>query len=978
MVTEVAGEPAALALLSFTASRLWELRDRRFRRLTAKAYRTLGGVAGALAQHAEETLTAMPAEEQRLVREVFRQSVTAEGTRAPLSPTELVEALGGGPHASAVVEKLVAARLLVVSDSELGKRIEIAHETLLDAWPRLVEWRREDQEGTRLRDLIRAAARQWEERGRSRGLLWRGDELAEYRRWRARHPGPLTSAEEAFTAASLTDAARGRRRRTLMIGGAVVALTAVAVALLILRARAEQQRSPADSARGDVEKSASQLHRQLLTQYERQGRRLVVEGDPLQGLAFLSEAAKLGARGVAHDFVVAQAVRATDGEVHLLEHTGPVVRVRFSPDGSRLVTAGYDNEARLWDSTTGALLGKMSDGSEVSRVAFSPDGALVASGTMSGKVVIWQLDGFHRLHELDVSGAPQAVEFSPDGALLLTTTTHDQVILWDARAGKSLRVLRSATPVPAGAVGAPAAFSRDGTRVALGGTLGGPVRVWEVSTGREVAALAGHTERVTAVRFSPDGKRLVSSSWDDTAIVWRLDRNQREWTLKHGGDVHSVSFSSNGKWIATASNDRTAIVWDADSGEPRLRLVGHEAGVTHAIFSPDDRTIATTSIDTTAALWDADTGERLARRRGHRATIRDISFSPDGHRIATASLDGSAIVWDTEPTWKVTALVGGESTITTAAFAPDHSHVATGGTDGVVRLWDRSTGRELLSMPGHAQQIQMVKFSPDGTRIASIGTGESIRIWDGRTGTLLRTLPDAPQELDWSRDGDRLVTGGADGLIRVWSTETGERLVERRAHDGRQIWSVAVAPSGDTFATSGDDRITRIWDLATVRERAHFADDSVHYSMDFDPSGARVVSATSKQSAKVWTVSDGTVVAELTGHVGDVLKASWAFGGRLVVTGSTDATARLWDPDSGDVLAVFPTGLGPDVARISPDGAQLLVAGNRRDATLIDLPRVLLAPRELDRLLRCRVPFAVDGNRVVSRPRDFAACRSLP
>src|SRR6185503_18356016 len=117
IVESVTGAPGALALLSFTAARLWELRDRRFRQLGHRAYRTLGGVGGALAQHAESLLQGMTAEEQRLVRECFRHAVTAQGTRAVLSHSELDEVLGGGPTARAVVEKLVAARLLVVSEA---------------------------------------------------------------------------------------------------------------------------------------------------------------------------------------------------------------------------------------------------------------------------------------------------------------------------------------------------------------------------------------------------------------------------------------------------------------------------------------------------------------------------------------------------------------------------------------------------------------------------------------------------------------------------------------------------------------------------------------------------------------------------------------------------------------------------------------------------------------------------------------------
>ncbi|HEU5055820.1 MAG TPA: protein kinase, partial [Kofleriaceae bacterium] len=234
MVASVAGAPGALALLSFTASKMWELRDQRFRQITRKAYVSLGGIGGALARHADAAFAAMHGEEQRLVRELFRHAVTAEGTRAALSRAELIQILGGGAAASATVEKLIASRLLVASDSEVGgERIEIAHEALIAAWPRLLEWRRQDADGARLRDQLRAAARQWEERRRPNGLLWRGEALAEYGLWRARFPGRLTDGEEAFAAASLAEAARARRLRRGLIAITISALAGVVVALLL-------------------------------------------------------------------------------------------------------------------------------------------------------------------------------------------------------------------------------------------------------------------------------------------------------------------------------------------------------------------------------------------------------------------------------------------------------------------------------------------------------------------------------------------------------------------------------------------------------------------------------------------------------------------------------------------------------------------------------------------------------------------------
>src|SRR5262249_7553228 len=158
-------------------------------------------------RHAEQILEQLTQAEQLLVREAFRRLVTSEGTRAVLSRDELYQVLGGGKEAEAVIEKLIASRLLTASEGEGGiERIEIVHEALLSAWPRLMKWRQEDAEGARLRDQLASAARQWEERGRPSGLLWRDEALAEYQIWRARYPGKLTEVEEAFAKTSVNEA----------------------------------------------------------------------------------------------------------------------------------------------------------------------------------------------------------------------------------------------------------------------------------------------------------------------------------------------------------------------------------------------------------------------------------------------------------------------------------------------------------------------------------------------------------------------------------------------------------------------------------------------------------------------------------------------------------------------------------------------------------------------------------------------------
>ena len=955
MVREVAERPGALALLSFTASKLWELRDQRFRQVSRKAYVSIGGIGGALARHADATFAAMHGEEQRLVRELFRHAVTAEGTRTVLSRSELEQILGEG--GAAVAEKLVAARLLVASETEGGReRIEIAHEALIDAWPRLLEWRRQDAEGARMRDQLRVAARQWEERGRPGGLLWRGEALAEYRLWRARAEGRLTDSEEAFAAASLAEAARARRLRRALVAITIVGLLAVVVALLFLNAEATRSKERSDQ-------SAAELSRLVLRQYESQGRQLVLAGDPVHGLAYLAKARALGAAGPAHDFLVAEAVRATEGEIYEVRQDSPLTRARFSPDGRYLVTCGFDNEARVWDAADGRPLARLRHQGPVRRLDFHRARLLTASS--DGTAVIWELATGARLRSLVHGGVVQAARFSPDGRLVVTVGSDDSVKLWDARDGRVERELLAGGQAAGRLIGTPVAFSPDGRVLAVGSDQG-RLRLWEVASGRLLVDAAAHTGRVNEVSFTADGKRLVTAGIDGKGAIWQLD-GHRIATLPHRGIVYWAAFSPDGKRVVTASADRTAVVWHADGGGQILALSGHAAGVSQAVYSPDGRLIATASDDATAQLWDAETGRRLARRLGHQATINGVEFDTSGRRMASAGVDGVAIVWTTEPEERLQLLERhDEQVVQWAEFAPDGGRVATAGIDGRVGLWGRD-GAHAFDIAAHRGAANAVRFSPDGSRIATGGDDGMVKTWAAATGAPLAAAraSDSPVgHVAWSPDGSRLLSTSSDGMVRVWST------------DGTLLRSLqATSPAFSAEFTAGGDRIvaaageTFIWDAGSGRQMARRRDPDA--SLTVDLAGDRALSCAATSVAKVWRLDSGKLVAELVGHAGDVVSCRFSPDGKLAATGSTDGTARIWDAETGDLLAVV-RGTGVEVRSVgfSRDGSRLVIASDI-GAAIWELPRFA---GDFDRLIRCRVPFAVAGDRLVPRLRDPRAC----
>ena len=952
-----------LALLSFTGSMLWEKRDRRFRQITRKAYTSLGGVAGALAQHAEDMFERMVPEEQRLVREVFRHAVTADGTRAVLGRDELSQVLGGGSYATTVLAKLVGARLFAVQEAPTGgDQVEITHEALIDAWPRLVTWRREDAEGARLRGQLRSAARQWDERGRSPGLLWRGDALVEYRLWRSRFPGALADLETAFAEASLADAQRVSRRRRTTIAIAFAVLAAGVLGLLLLNTRITAQRG--------------ELRDNLAQQFEDQGRRLVVEGDAPLGLAYLTRAAELGAGGKAHDLLIGFAARKLASEERRLVSGNSVVRAEWSADGARLVTCGYDNRATIWNVATGEKRGELLHGALVSRLAISPDGRTIATVSKDLTGAIWDgATGARRL-TLAIGVASQGVIYAPDGAAVLVIGADDTAAIWDATTGARRSVLQPEAHAEADILsGTPGAFSPDGAIVAVGDNRG-TIRTWDARTGAPLITIDAHRAQVNTLAFSPDGALIASASNDGTARLIDAKTGAIVRTLPHRDRVNTAVFSPDGARVATASNDRTAVLWNVATGALERSLVGHASGVNAVAFRRDGAQVATIADDGSALLWNTTTGRREAVLVGHGGPINGVAYAPDGARLATAGEDGTAIVWSTAPQQPVRTLLGHVGIAYSAEISPRGDRVVSAGQDGTTRLWDRASGASLRvwSAVGIARRAV---FSPDGTRVASTGSDALIHVWTTDTGAVVATLRGHAAnivDLAWSPDGSWLASASDDGTARAWPLAGARPPTVFRGHGGKAVLSVSFAPDSRTVLSTADDRETRRWDVASGEERDHWPDDHI-FTSALDPTGSWVLGSTLQSTAKIWRAGGAReVVAELIGHAGTVYTSRWSPDGAFAVSSSIDGTARIWDPMHGDLLTVFANDDQAQMfsASYAPDGRAVITGASNGAVTIWDLPE---NSRDLPHILRCQVPYELRGDRMVHNPAQ-ADCTS--
>ncbi|HEX9189845.1 MAG TPA: winged helix-turn-helix domain-containing protein, partial [Vicinamibacteria bacterium] len=365
MVESVEGGRGALPLLAFGVSRLWDQRDRERKLLTRRACDEIGGVAGALAQHAEATLERIGPDDEGIVREVFRNLTTAQGTRGVLEAEELLSAFPERDRAEAVLAQLLDARLLTSYEADGGEagpgrpRVEVVHESLLTAWPRLVRWQTQDADGGQLRDQLRQAARLWHERGRPEDLLWTGASLLDYRAWRARYRGGLSALEADFAGNMTALAGRRRRRRRIAVAAALAASLAVATGALGLWRRSEHA----------LEQAQAEVRSREAAQILSLGR-LRLEDQPSAALAYALASLERADTPAGRRFAVEALWRGPTETI--FGRPEGAVSVAFSP-GGRFLAYSNDQGTRLQprDGSPGRLL---APDLQAPSVAFSRDG----------------------------------------------------------------------------------------------------------------------------------------------------------------------------------------------------------------------------------------------------------------------------------------------------------------------------------------------------------------------------------------------------------------------------------------------------------------------------------------------------------------------------------------------------------------------------------------------------------------------------
>ncbi|MER8226372.1 protein kinase [Streptomyces sp. NPDC094143] len=695
-----------------------------------------------------------------------------------------------------------------------------------------------------------------------------------------------------------------------------------------------------------------------------------------------------------------EGVTGSIGLIGRIESDGPV---ELTADSRHAWSASRDEKhtVTVWELPTGRQLCSLAGHTDtVYCLALTSDGRQALTSSRDGTVRVWDVSDGHCLRVLTGHAHKQGTDHSsiltvghpvritedaPDEHLdnrtvfsvspvpgrrtMLSAGADDTVREWDPATGSCIRVLtlnnEDAPPLPADFVpfGFVTASKHElcvtADRRFILCSRGALIWLWEYATGDVVHVLAGHTNSVTSLCATPDGRYALSASTDATIRVWDLTTGRAIRTLSgHGSQVSSVRAVSDGEHAI--SHDHAARVWQIATG----RCVRSLTPASSVGLTPDGRHLLhlTPSGEVHGTEWRAgapgsfqvsrprDPGDLLGADGDVAALVEQALHAKAGGDIPRAlsllrearqkpGYERASHVTDAwHRLYDHCARVGLRTVhpkavfrgfltrVKSVAITPDGAYAAFGTNEGI-QLWDlssRSAVRVFTEEPG---LFESVCVTPDGSHVAAT-RHRDVSVWNTHSGELQHALPH-PTSIELIHvmpDGQRLVSSDFDRTVRVWNLSTGqcEKSFSISSHQADFHWGrvLCVTPDGRHAVTTHNDGTLRLWELSTgwcVRVLGRGTDHVRSGCATGD--GRHVVTADGDGALRVWDLLTGTCTQTLTGHTGMIYSVSATADDRHILSAGDDGTVRVWDLATGRCIRTL-TGHtdGVNSVSITPDG----------------------------------------------------------
>jgi WD40 repeat protein/serine/threonine protein kinase len=667
-------------------------------------------------------------------------------------------------------------------------------------------------------------------------------------------------------------------------------------------------------------------------------------------------------------------------------HTDWVTAVAVTPNGRFIVSGSRDHTLRLWNIATGKCVwASQKHRSWITAVAVTPDGRFILSAHDEENLYLWNIATGKRverkyygssLEQLGfTSSSVSALTITLDGRFAVSGSQDRTVRLWDFKTGEVIRAYQGHD----GNVTA-VAVTPEG-RFIVSGSDDQTLRLWDTETDKCLWISDPHEESITAVAMDPNGQFVISGSQDTTLRHIDIKTGKSPWTLwgkqGHQEGVTSVAMAPRGRFAVSGGKDTTLQLWDLRTARCLRTFKGHPKKVTAVAVTLDGQFAVSASQDTTLWLWDLVKTKRLRAFEGHKKTVTAVVTTPDGRFVISGSDDQTLRLWDLATAKCLRIFEGHQENITAVAVIPGERFMISASNDQTLRLWDLATAECLQIFEGHTASVTAVAVSPKGHFIVSGSDDRTLRLWDLTTAKSLQILKghkDSVTAIVVPPNERFVISASRDKTLRLWDIETTRCLRTFTGHQ-KGVTSLTITPDGQFVVSGSDDSSLRLWRLeldappheATIqvcRQKSHSEVQSSTQRFRQQIAWAQAALETGKtvtaykyltharsipgyERAPELLTLNATLSKTLPrkslrgkwllwtfkGHSAGITAVAITPNGRFAVSGSNDATLRMWDLITAKCTRIFKGHKKSITATvISPDG-RFVVSGSE-DTTL--------------------------------------------
>jgi len=409
-----------------------------------------------------------------------------------------------------------------------------------------------------------------------------------------------------------------------------------------------------------------------------------------------------------------------------------------------------------------------------------------------------------------VDGGRSGISFSNDDEFVVSEGFSKVIYRWNIRSGKLENEFKGHTHSISAHV-----FSKDSKRL-FSSSYDKSIIIWDLKLGLG-SQNKGHSSAVTDVIFTAKNRHLITAGANNEIYIWDSITGKHIKTLKgHSEPVRALSISMDSQLLASVGNDHTVRIWNIEEGKNKFEfeLNSHHNDVVDVAFSPVSKwTLATASFDDTVKIWNIATGKVLHTLYGHSLPVISISFSPDGKVLASVGRDSKIILWNVRTGKKIKEL--NEADTKSIAFSPNGKLLAFADKVKGIQLWNVKSGKIRNFNVEKLEDVNSIKFSPDGQMLVFAGINKIIYLADVTSGSILAILEGHLGEVNkvrFSNDGKTLASAGSNGEIQLWDLMSVHNVLPLNVGKGR-----GINANDKTIITASTDGIIGFWDIASRR-----------------------------------------------------------------------------------------------------------------------------------------------------------------